>query len=414
MAHPQSWQEYFKLSPEKLLPSASLIEAIAEGHISELDYLTWACENYEQPVLNISFFSSPLAPKQELWHKWRNAFAWSATCLPVGEWDGHLIIGSLEAVSLPSELSAISVFSPSSALRQLWNQWSQMNVLQSSAYKTVPEGEEIVLINSETNSEIKSGTDPGVSLESDSASESLMPEGLSETAAPPASFLSRIPVEPLVATVPLVERADVQIPKESAVLTPTIAAELQNNEEAPSPSEEPPDFRDSQIIVKSQTPPEKSWLELAQANGKDLFKKLSSELFAELKAYFDHTILLGYIETTKSVVALVWDVDLSEGSQKIYSLEAPSVLRIVRNTEKPYHGSPVINEFNEKFFEDWHSGELPDHLTITPLLVDGRIVGMVYASGRKAANTPQALLFAEMLTKEFLTQISKKIMNQAA
>ncbi|MBK7963585.1 MAG: hypothetical protein IPK04_21745 [Bdellovibrionales bacterium] len=102
--------------------------------------------------------------------------------------------------------------------------------------------------------------------------------------------------------------------------------------------------------VSSVLSSEPSWLELAQTKGPEIFNKLCLSLFAEMKAYFDHTILLSYNEATQNVLALTWDVDLNESASKLYSLEAPSVLRIVKNTEKPYHGSPVINDFNEKFF----------------------------------------------------------------
>lgn len=422
MGHPQSWQEHFKESLGHLSASASLVEAIAEGHLSEANYLTWACENYQQPVLDVLFFSSPRAPQKDVWLKWKDAFTWSSTCLPIGEWDGHLIIGSLEPLDLPAELSGLYVFSPAAPLQELWNQWSQVNNSSAVGDQSMPEGLELKDTPDDSPSdlsELSEHQNLTGENETNLESESQMPEGLSPSLTPPASLLSRIPQTPLTQNEPP-EFRDSQIisvpqsvgPVKLETVTPS--APLKTAKSDPSAETMPAHNIIAQPKMTSVLPSEQSWLELVQTKGTDLFGKLCSELFIEMKAYFDHTILLSYNEASKNVLAMVWDVDLNESSSKIYSLETPSVLRIVRNTEKPYHGSPVINDFNEKFFEDWHSGELPDHLTITPLIVEGKVIGMVYASGRNAANTPQALSFAETQTKEFLKQILAKLANQAA
>jgi hypothetical protein len=57
-------------------------------------------------------------------------------------------------------------------------------------------------------------------------------------------------------------------------------------------------------------------------------------------------------------------------------LDRPSLFRIVYRTTLPYHGYVMTNDINQKFFNEWNRGQVPDHLTAVPIVVDQKIAGM--------------------------------------
>lgn len=159
---------------------------------------------------------------------------------------------------------------------------------------------------------------------------------------------------------------------------------------------------------------EKSWLEKAKESNQNLFKLSCDQIFTDLSAYLDQLIILSYNELSLSITPLYWNDHLpSNVSVRSYQITSPNIFRIVSMSEKPFHGAPILNDFNEKFFEDWHGGEIPNHLTIIPLLVSGKVVGMIYGAGPKSSYTGQALKFCEtkiqLWFEEWLRQVNLNV-----
>ncbi len=75
---------------------------------------------------------------------------------------------------------------------------------------------------------------------------------------------------------------------------------------------------------------------------------------------------------------------------------------MVVSTQKPFHGYISLNEINEKFFEDWNQGRIPDHVTITPILVEEKLVGMLVGFAEKSAYNKVSLHLAEKLSLDFV------------
>nr|HPI41847.1 hypothetical protein [Pseudobdellovibrionaceae bacterium] len=65
------------------------------GYLSEDKYLKWAQNTYQLPKVNSKFFEEN-TPKMDLWKKWKDLYSWSEACIPIGEWDNHLLVGTLE------------------------------------------------------------------------------------------------------------------------------------------------------------------------------------------------------------------------------------------------------------------------------------------------------------------------------
>jgi hypothetical protein len=68
----------------------------------------------------------------------------------------------------------------------------------------------------------------------------------------------------------------------------------------------------------------------------------------------------------------------------------------------------VPNDLNDKFFAEWNGSQNPDHLTLSPILIDDVVVGMILGIGDKSANNKTCLLQTEHMAEA----VAKKIKAQ--
>lgn len=98
-----TWQDHFKgaiQNAENLYSKDStdvslLMFCLRSKLIPSAEYLAWAKENFQIPVLSEKFFQVH-KPQQELYKKWQKVYKWTNECMPVAEWDGVLIVSCLE------------------------------------------------------------------------------------------------------------------------------------------------------------------------------------------------------------------------------------------------------------------------------------------------------------------------------
>ena len=124
-------------------------------------------------------------------------------------------------------------------------------------------------------------------------------------------------------------------------------------------------------------------------------------------------MLLAIGDKDRVVKPILWDggdFDIKKPSMVEFSLKIPSIFRVVSGTQKPYHGYVVTNDLNEAFFESWNHGQIPDHVTIVPLMDNDLVVGMLMGFGEKAAYNKSVLQFSENAAKE----LSEKILRSHA
>ena len=97
---PLSWMQKFQISPQEqetwtLKPGQSaLCYALEKGFVEEKTLLQWASQHHGVGILPESYFSSH-TPPTNLLEKYKHV----DTCVPIGEWEGLLIVAAL----LPSE-----------------------------------------------------------------------------------------------------------------------------------------------------------------------------------------------------------------------------------------------------------------------------------------------------------------------
>jgi hypothetical protein len=178
----------------------------------------------------------------------------------------------------------------------------------------------------------------------------------------------------------------------------------------------PPEVRASpartEVLVASATPPLE---EVTQISVKSLVSTPAGKLdawledvFSEMKKGFLKSMVL--IKEGDKIKPWKWDRDFQPASTApaAVSLQTPSPFRIVFRTHKPYHGYVVANELNEEFFAQWNASVIPEHLTLTPLIVHEHVIGMLLAIGTPASNSKGNLHLAEAVANGMALQIQKR------
>ena len=146
------------------------------------------------------------------------------------------------------------------------------------------------------------------------------------------------------------------------------------------------------------------------------FDKEVIACFNQCKTFFKKSMLLAIGDKDRVVKPILWeggDFDIKKPSMVEFSLRIPSIFRVVSGTQRPYHGYVVTNDLNEAFFEAWNHGQVPDHVTIVPLMDNDLVIGMLMGFGEKACYNKSVLNFSENAAKELSRKILKSHIRAA-
>ncbi len=134
------------------------------------------------------------------------------------------------------------------------------------------------------------------------------------------------------------------------------------------------------------------------------FKTAVEISFEQMRPHFGKGFLLGVNKDESKVKVIMSGIDteLISNYDVQLTLETPSIFRIVAKTLKPYHGHIIVNDINEKFFEDAAGGILPSHVTMTPIIVENKLLGMLMGIGEKSSYSKSILALQEKTTKELV------------
>lgn len=145
---------------------------------------------------------------------------------------------------------------------------------------------------------------------------------------------------------------------------------------------------------------------LKKKNGSTIDERVKTT-FNEMRNHFEKSMILTLDSKESQLVAFAWDDNFKGMKDPTIAvpLRVPSVFNIVASTAKPFHGYISLNEVNEKFFEDWNQGRIPDHVTITPLILEDKMVGMIMGFAEKSAYNKMSLSLAEKLSNEFVKNL---------
>lgn len=502
-----NWQDQFKSAiqnAENLYSKDStdvslLMFCLRSKLIPSAEYLNWAKENFQIPVLSEKFFQVH-KPNQELYKKWQKVYKWTNECLPVAEWDGVLIIACLEIPESYSHVNPTTfVLTSHEVLDQTWvvynksqktasaasaGDFTDMTALAATvvaspgANNFLDANGDLILQNDESShdeeiSEESSSEEGEESSAEESAGESPdgmelaideeaagMPEGLfGDSPAPKMESLTSLTKTEPIALQPMNTEVtkEMHIAIEDEVKNPAASAgpkkgprtseplmatlgektkiddisSLDNLEEvqdhevqfpnkkqiSPMTSASPGDYPSAPVKpTMNHGNTAAYFLEKIRKQGQDHFDKEVIATFQHMKTFFKKSMLLAIGDKDRLLKPILWDgsFDVQKPATAEYNLKTPSVFKVVSGTQKPYHGYIVPNDLNESFFESWNHGQIPDHVTIVPLMDGDHVVGMIMGFGEKASYNKNVLSFTESVAKGLSSKILKGPMAKVA
>lgn len=402
-----AWYEHFKEQLQGLTESfeqnggsGSLLKyALQEQCLSPDQYLKWAMSHYLLPKLQSQFFTeTPIS--QEMFAKWATHYPWSEECLPVAEWDGALIVACLQPPQdFPSNPQSILVLATPENLQEAWkNLHLQTNPTNKTTQNAAMGPIELI---GDPPSEVDDLTHTKSQFHIPTEEQ---PEGLFDGP-------TVVQLRPLSSTTPESVTLEKATSEESNIdentlsiidMPTTSGVSIEKTAVAERP-------RPSQTLKPKQAPILTGYfvLEKFRHQNPELLNKNVKKILDDMKSHFQKSLILTLDNEATQLSVFAWDEsfqDIKDTSTRI-SVENPSIFSIVAKTQKPYHGYISVNEVNEQFFTDWNQGQIPDHITLTPLMFDDHMVGMVLGIGDKTAYNKSTLKFVEKLSADFTNSL---------
>lgn len=410
---------------------------LERGKIRPNEYLHWACEHYQLPIVTDEYFNEH--PNRKLWQMIQSVANWSPAMLPLEEWDGTIFIACVEP---PSEVQwSFPVRYVLANPRQLKALWSELHGEETVVIPAKPAAEEkpIEIKSSVPESENSfaglqlnlpdSPPEPSTEpMSTVSPVESDGPAGLSLNLPP----LPETPVESAPpAEEPALEPSHLELNlnlntnvapihlelQDPNATTPTLQLEITS---ANKPPVEPKTVK-TQVtrtavneIPVSQGPILTDEWSPDQLEDSIKEEQVFAWAFQQLRTHYTSSMLL-LLVNDKEYKPFRWEKDWKASAQApslIMDVTKPSPFRIVHRSKQPYHGPLIENEFTKTFFTQWgYKKTLPAHVTITPIALQPHGHGVLLCVGDAEANTAAALTFntrvAEKMS-DFLNQLKLK------
>lgn len=511
-------------------PTAFLSYCLHQHLIPPKEYLEWARETHQVPVLMDEFFMA-YGPSTVLFQSYHSVYTWSSFCVPIAEWDGVLMVACLEIpTDFPLDQPAAFLLASPHHLAETWAAYAQLerpaalpslksaNALEgmsplaaglslesgialdlklpSAAPQQVGTPEELFaeveverapkalfdangdliladeeLVAAESNPEIQlnevesEGLPEGFFAETVvdtptlGALGALQPAGavpvvekISETQtikplAKPLEKNSAATLEPALQAksepnlelnleltldsrlentsleVTALATKTVQLPLVEDTVTEQIRTKGPRTVVALDPVvsmdnlQTPPSVPEARAVpkapVKTTTPVDPTaaayLLEKFRKPNTNAFDKEVMATFKQMKTFFKKSMLLAIGDKDRVIKPLLWDSGFvaSETAKSEFELKTPSFFRIVATTQKPYHGFVTPSDFNDTFFEAWNHGQIPDHITLVPVMDGDLVIGMLLGLGEKSSYNRNVLQFCENASKEFSAKMLK-------
>ncbi len=407
----QAWYEHFKEQLQGLTESfehsgahGSLLKyALQEQRLQPEQYLTWAMSHYLLPKLQPRFFTeTPIS--QEMFAKWATHYPWSEECLPVAEWDGAIIVACLQPPQdFPTNPASIFVLATPENLQEAWKSLHREKSAENKEAPKKTDFEPLELMDESPSEEniLEGIADLNLAVQEEK------PDGLFEA----ATVVQLKPVLESTFEAPEGKSSEISEPEGALIDENTISVI-----DPPSVAGSTTDKtivatipRPGQPAKPKQMPVHAGQfaLDKFKAQNPDLISESVKKVLNEMKVHFQRSLILTMDEHETQLTVFAWDENfrgMKDTSMRI-SLDSPSIFSIVAKTQKPFHGYISLNEINEKFFEDWNQGQIPDHVTITPLILNDHMVGMILGIAEKAAYNKASLSFAEKLSEELVSTL---------
>lgn len=349
--------------------------ALKNNQISQEQYLDWARAAYELCSLDMKFFQEQL-PSRPLFERFKESYSWSVECLPVGEWDDHLIIAGLEKpADLPPELKPIFILAPFSGLESYWERY---------------QGEASTEKEGDGSHEEAGGLPDGLAMQADAAPLSFAGISLGGAPAPQAVLKTASQANPEI---------NLKINEDSQVNIPTVT---KTAPQAKAPVIPPPAF---QSAMEPEVKAQPQVIAVASSEG-DIPEAAVVEALDTFKNHYEKRIYLEFDPVKKTVIAKYWPQDfVATQGPSPHSLVQDSFLSIVSKTQKPYHGHIVKCAVSDAFFKELNQGVTPENITIVPLVRNEEVIGALVGWGAKTTYTLGVLRDVQKATNDLILKL---------
>ena len=366
-----------------------------------------------RPLLSDKFFTQ-IKPPQGFWEKWGHQAPWTEALVPLYEWESVLFVGApLESLtSNPEPKWGFKVVMISASAVELQTYFTELKALAKPV--RIPGSNAPTLTNDGVPADPFAALGDFSSGEKSSSKIEILadiPEESHENAAPAAEaeeveelqLLSDEEVRKVTPPISFQDPEAIQFASEATAarspLPEPITAAAESADIVP-PAPPAPKANSPQVVSEVTTPIALTSTKITAAtnSGKD---DPSKKFFEQMRIHYQKSMFLK--KEGNALVAWRWDdqFQVSKHPDEPISLGIPSPFRIVSRTGKPYHGHIVPGEIQEKFFDEWNQSQLPDFLTISPVLVNDQVIGMLLSLADKHVNLKASLLLSEKVAEDF-------------
>lgn len=394
------WKEFFHEDFEGLRaqyleqsPEVSLLSYILDKKTNaEIDgYLKWAALKWGLAIVHRSFFQIHSPNKTSLMQN----LQWTSEMLPIGSWDGHLIVGVLQDQG--SKLNSISprpvqVLCHPSDLTKIW----KANFLSTTHIEKDSSSPEGLLIDEMTKTRSPMSESEQMLIDDDEASQISIDHLESKEGALDGLALNIAPPNL----------------REQRTLTPDQAS-LESNASQSSPQQSTPTQSPPPLPQTNSSSTQSSSATNKSAHGIDLLAQAlshsqsSPQALKELIEYFSTEYQRALLLTLDDRTFGLFDGGPNhefntDVSRNRFELNIPSPFKICFDTLKPYHGFISPSQFNSQWLGAFNNGVIPENLTILPIAVNDRVIGFLCLMGTKETFSKQHLSRAQNLLENFV------------
>lgn len=403
----KDFEEEYNQSRSELSPIAY---ALKTGRIPSAEYIKWAQKNYSLPYVQSEYFKSQLPPSQD-WKDWKNEYKWSPEIVPLGLWDGHLLVACLQVpLQFPISLHPVFVLADFPNIEKTYTYYVNSEKGSSQA-KTKPiefkqETQTNVAVEQTFNKNFELSELPDLSEDQKNG------ELLNLEEAPQLEGLDLnmgMPSTPDLSTDSL-ENLDLSItentnPSSIEGLNLTNTSSIKKESSFSQKSKAEIDLSTTLRLPDKILDEVNKGMPLFIALKKEYtqqFEDFTQEVFSKNKNIYDKMILFSVDPSESYTVPVSWTDTIAPRNKNIetIALNEPSIFKIVSSTIKSYHGYVVLNETNEKFFDFWNLGQVPGNITMCPIIVKNKIVGFLMGLGEPNSYNWNILKKMESITTE--------------
>lgn len=335
-----------------------------------------------RPYLASAFFEE-VPPNPQFWQKWQSFANWNENLVPLYEWEGTLFVG-LTPDSPAPEISGQVVFveAHGEALSGYYSVFKALSKPLRIPEKKIEVTGDGVL------------ADPFAMLSNDT------PVAVS-IANDPEFLLQDEPSVEIAAEAPIADEA----PGGMDIL------ELGLDFDAtPSPHDLPEQPAAQEQFAEQHQVAATPIRQNAHDQAEWISEKETAQAFEQMKTHYLKSMLLR--KEGNAFVPWKWDQQFLPSQTNIspITLGVPSPFRIVSRTQRPYHGYVVSGEVQERFFDEWNQSQIPDHVTICPILENNEICGVLLAVATQGVNPKASLLLAEKVALRISSELTNNLL----